>query len=467
MGYPMMDSPFNLIIIMITKKTAILFFHVILFFFNSAYSQNKVVGYYPDWIKYTLPPNQIKFENLTHIVHAFAWPSNTGELSMYEGMPNANLISAVHNAGRKILIAIGGAGQSDGFAPMSADSIKRSIFIDNAINLVSANGFDGIDLDWESPADINEGKNQTILVKELRQRFDQIDTSLLITMAVSAGPYFGQYFEYEKLSADVNWFSMMGYDFHGSWTTHAGHNAPLYQPSNCTDGADDNGIKYLTVTRKIPKKKLLLGVPFYGKEFNSTGLYQTRTGSVADLLYSEIAPRRSNGNWEYFWDDFSKVPYLLDTAHSKFVTFDDTTSIRLKCEYALNNNLSGIMIWALSQDLTGSSQPLLETIGKSLGLVTSINSVQEIRASDFYLFNNYPNPFNSSTVIKFRIPEAGLVTLTVYDLLGREVEKLANKNMDAGIYSIDFNASNLSGGVYFYALKAGEFFLTKKMIYLK
>jgi hypothetical protein len=47
------------------------------------------------------------------------------------------------------------------------------------------------------------------------------------------------------------------------------------------------------------------------------------------------------------------------------------------------------------------------------------------------------------------------------------VEKLADKNMTAGIYSIDFNASNLSGGVYFYALKAGEFFLTKKMIYLK
>ncbi|HSR17036.1 MAG TPA: glycosyl hydrolase family 18 protein [Ignavibacteriaceae bacterium] len=452
---------------MITKKKAILFFHVILFFFNSVYSQNKVVGYYPDWIKYTLPLNQIKFENLTHIVHAFAWPSSTGEISMYEGMPNTNLISAVHNAGRKILIAIGGAGQSTGFASISADSIKRSIFIDNTFNLVSANGFDGVDLDWDFAADINEGKNQTILFKELRKRFDQIDTSLLITMAVSAGSYFGQYCEYEKLSPFVNWFSMMGYDFHGSWTAHAAHNAPLYQPSNCTDGADDNGIRYLTSTRKIPKEKLLLGVPFYGKEFNSAGLYQTRTGSVTDLLYSEIASRRSNGNWEYFWDDFSKVPYLLDTAHSKFVTFDDTTSIRLKCEYALNNNLSGIMIWALGQDLTGSSQPLLETIGKSLDLVTSINSVQEIIVTDFYLFNNYPNPFNSSTVIKFGIPEAGLVTLTVYDLLGREVEKLADKNMAAGIYSIDFNASNLSGGVYFYTLKAGEFFQTKKMIYLK
>lgn len=451
------------------KKIAILFFHVLLFSFNSAYSQKKVVGYYPDWIKYTLPPTQIKFENLTHIVHAFAWPSSTGEISMYEGMPNANLITTVHNSGKKILLAVGGAGidQSGGFAPMSADSVKRTAFIENIVNLITANGFDGIDLDWEFPADINEGKNQTILVKELRQRFDQIDSSLLITMAVSGGSYYGQYCEYEKLSPFVNWFSMMGYDFHGSWTAHAGHNGPLYQPSNCTDGADDNGIKYLTVTRKIPKGKLLLGVPFYGKEFNSTGLYQTRTGSVTDLLYSEIAPRGSNSKWDYFWDDFSKVPYLLDTSRTKFVTFDDTTSIRLKCEYALNNNLSGIMIWALGQDLTGSSQPLLETIGKSLGLVTSINSVQEFSASDFYLFNNYPNPFNSSTVIKFRIPEAGLVTLTVYDLLGREVEKLANKNMAVGIYSIDFNASNLSGGVYFYALKAGDFLQTKKMIYLK
>lgn len=452
---------------MISKKIITLFFWINLLFFNSVYSQNKVVGYYPDWIKYTLPPNQIKFENLTHIIHAFAWPASTGEISMYQDMSSTSLISAAHTAGKKVLLAFGGWGQSSGFAPMSADSAKRSNFIENVAELINQIGFDGIDLDWEFPADISEGKNQTILVKELRERFNQIDSSLLITMAVSAGAFNGQYCEFEEMSPYINWYSMMGYDFHGSWTQHAGHNAPLFHPSNCSDGSDDNGIKYLTVTRKIPEEKILLGVPFYGKEFNASGLYQTRTGNVTDILFSTIAPRISSGSWEYFWDDFSKVPYLLDTARTKFLTFDDTVSVKLKSEYALSNQLAGIMIWALGQDLIGNSQPLLETIAHSMGLVTSLNSGKEIIISDFHLYENYPNPFNQSTVIRFSIPENSFITLAVYDLLGRKIESLIEEKMASGIYTVDFDASKLSSGVYLYSLISDRIILTKKMIYLK
>jgi chitinase len=452
---------------MTRNKTAILSSLIILFFSNYTYSQIKVVGYYPEWVKSTLPAGQVQFENLSHIVHAFAWPTSTGQISMYPGMPNLSLINTAHNAGKKILLAFGGWGNSEGFTPMAADSIVREHFIDNVINIVTQNEFDGIDLDWEFPSDIAEGKNQTKLIKELRERFNEIDTTLLITMAVSAGSFYGQFSEYEKIVENIDWFSMMGYDFHGTWTEHAGHNAPLYQPINCTDGSQDNGINYLSVTRNIPKEKILLGVPFYGKEFNASGLYQTQTGSVVDILYSTIAARLDSNRWEYFWDDFSKVPYLLDTASTKFVTFDDTTSIRLKCEYVLNNHLSGIMIWALGQDLVGNSQPLLETIGRSMGLVTSINSGKEIIISDFHLYDIYPNPFNPSTIIKFSIPRNSFVTLTVHDLLGREVEKLVEINLAAGAYTINFNASSLSGGVYFYTLAVDELSQTKKMIYLK
>jgi len=175
----------------------------------------------------------------------------------------------------------------------------------------------------------------------------------------------------------------------------------------------------------------------------------------------------SSTSWEYCGDDVSKGPYLLNTAHTEFVSFDDTASIRLKCEYVLNNQLAGAMIWAIGQDLTGNSQPLLETIGRSMGLVTSINSGKEIIISDFLLYDNYPNPFNPSTIIKFRIPKNSYVTLTVIDMLGKKIEKLVEKHMASGTYSIEFNASSLSGGVYFYSLTADEFIQTKKMIYLK
>jgi chitinase len=433
---------------------------------NLVHSQNLVVGYYPDWLNSTLPPQNIKYENLTHIIHAFAWPDTMGEIQMYSGMPGINLINAVHNAGKKILLAFGGWGQSAGFAPMAADSLRRINFIDNIVEFLSQYGYDGVDLDWEFPSNIIQGKNLTKLVKELRLRFNQENPDWLVTMAVSAGSWSGQYFEYNLMANDVNWFAMMGYDFHGSWTSHAGHNAPLYQPSNCFDGASDIGIKYLSITRQIPKNKLLLGVPFYGKEFTAAGLYQTQSG-VTDIQYTTVYPRINNVNWEYYWDDFSKVPYLQNTAHTKVVTFDDTASIRYKCEYAIDNQLSGIMIWALGQDVVGSSQPLLETIGREMGLVTSIETFPEKIASGFYLYDNYPNPFNPSTKIEYYIPETSFVTLKVFDILGIEVSTLVNEMKFTGKHNINFDAADLSSGLYTYVLSAGNFLQSKKMLLLK
>jgi chitinase len=464
-------------------KRLLVIFSLILFLISSAVkSQNLVAGYYPDWLKTTLPAQSIKFEHLTHIVHAFAWPQSSGGVSYYGGMFNYNLAEATHNAGKKILLALGGWGQSDGFAPMSADSAMRAKFIDNIVALIFDKNYDGIDLDWEFPTNITEGKNLTRLVKELREKFNQENPDWLITMAVSSGSYSGQYFEYSELANYIDWFGMMGYDFHGSWTAHAGHNAPLYQPSNCSDGCSDNSIVYLSVERQVPKQKLLLGLPFYGKEFTSNGLYQPILGNVTDILYSDVYPRITSSSWEYYWDDFSKVPYLLSSDHTKFITYDDTMSIGYKCRYALDNQLAGMMIWALGQDLiSGSQQPLLEKIGREMGLVTSLdNSHQEI-ISDFQLFDNYPNPFNPSTKIKFQIPsspplakgeipihrDGGFITLKVYDILGREVAALVDEEKPAGTYEATFDGSDLSSGLYIYTLSSGNFIQSKKMLLLK
>ena len=83
------------------------------------------------------------------------------------------------------------------------------------------------------------------------------------------------------------------------------------------------------------------------------------------------------------------------------------------------------------------------------------------------LYDNYPNPFNPVTTFKYGIPERTLVELRIYDILGREVELLVNEEQDSGYYEINFNANNLSGGIYLYQLKAGNFIKTKKMILLK
>jgi hypothetical protein len=85
----------------------------------------------------------------------------------------------------------------------------------------------------------------------------------------------------------------------------------------------------------------------------------------------------------------------------------------------------------------------------------------------FSLAQNYPNPFNPSTKISYTLKNNGKVSLVVFDLLGREVAVLANEIQTAGQHQVQFSASSLSSGVYFYKLQAGNEVITKKMMLLK
>jgi hypothetical protein len=92
---------------------------------------------------------------------------------------------------------------------------------------------------------------------------------------------------------------------------------------------------------------------------------------------------------------------------------------------------------------------------------------ENISAVDFNLMQNYPNPFNPSTVISYQLPVSSDVTLKVYDIIGKKIATLVNEYTLAGKYEVEFNASTLPSGVYFYQLKAGSYVSTKKMILLK
>jgi hypothetical protein len=86
---------------------------------------------------------------------------------------------------------------------------------------------------------------------------------------------------------------------------------------------------------------------------------------------------------------------------------------------------------------------------------------------DFILLQNYPNPFNPSTSIQYAVGNRQFVQLKVYDILGNEVATLVNEEKSPGTYEVEFNATQLSSGVYFYRLQAGDFIETKKMILLR
>jgi len=85
----------------------------------------------------------------------------------------------------------------------------------------------------------------------------------------------------------------------------------------------------------------------------------------------------------------------------------------------------------------------------------------------YMLFQNYPNPFNPSTQIRYDLPEQAFVTLKVFDILGREVQTLVDRQQQAGRYEVPFDARNVSSGVYFYQLRANGFQETKRMIIVR
>ncbi len=85
----------------------------------------------------------------------------------------------------------------------------------------------------------------------------------------------------------------------------------------------------------------------------------------------------------------------------------------------------------------------------------------------YTLGQNYPNPFNPLTVIKYQLPRSDQVKLSVYDILGRELKVLVNKEQQAGYYQVEFDARNLASGIYIYSLQTGRFVSVKKMIVIR
>jgi len=113
-----------------------------------------------------------------------------------------------------------------------------------------------------------------------------------------------------------------------------------------------------------------------------------------------------------------------------------------------------------------------------LGIVTNVEQIAETTPAKFELLQNYPNPFNPVTKIRYSIPtspqsspsqgeEVGVVTLKVYDILGKQVTTLVNEQKHAGNYEVEFSAAQLASGVYIYRLQANDFVNSKKMLLLK
>ncbi|MDI6804840.1 MAG: T9SS type A sorting domain-containing protein [Bacteroidota bacterium] len=154
-------------------------------------------------------------------------------------------------------------------------------------------------------------------------------------------------------------------------------------------------------------------------------------------------------------------------------TIDDPMFIQAKesdaLEYHVNEGDAFEIIYKLPM--------LTNTANYKYFVDTSLTDVKDINENiaDFMLYQNYPNPFNASTMINYSVPlnrdgklsTNNWVTLKIYNLLGQEVTTLINEDKKPGYYEVSFDASNLSSGVYYYVLRAGNFISTKKMLLVR
>jgi len=124
-------------------------------------------------------------------------------------------------------------------------------------------------------------------------------------------------------------------------------------------------------------------------------------------------------------------------------------------------------IWLTREDVANGDDTVVKRAIEWINNTSSVEQTKNQYLSDYYLSNNYPNPFNPSTKISFQIPELCFVSLKVYDVLGNEIKTLVEKETPAGSNEIEFDGSDLSSGVYFFQLRANNYIETKKMTLLK
>ena len=172
-----------------------------------------------------------------------------------------------------------------------------------------------------------------------------------------------------------------------------------------------------------------------------------------------------------------------DGIFSVNITFPKYTGFRVQYKYGINygdaannqggndneNGVGADHFITLQADLESAKvENVFGTMGdhELVDIVTEVAKIKQL-PTGYELSQNYPNPFNPTTQIRFQLKNQEEVTLKVYNMLGQEVATLLNETMSAGVYELNFDASQLTSGVYVYTIKAGSFYDSKKMTLLK
>lgn len=281
----------------------------------------------------------------------------------------------------KTMLSIGGWTYSATFPAAASTAESRALFASSAVRLLADLGFDGLDIDWEYPANQQEAANFVSLLQAVRAALDEYANRhapgyhFLLTIASPAGPANYGHLPLAEIGRVIDFFNLMGYDYSGSWSTVAAHQANLYPVG---DGGNNSSTPFSTdkavadyVASGVNPAQIVLGMPIYGRSFQNTdGLGKPYSG-VGEGSWE-------NGVWDYKalprpgaevrLDEAAGATYSYDAAKRELISYDTADMVRKKVDYVKGKGMGGSMFWEASADRT-DDQSLINTSFKALGSV--------------------------------------------------------------------------------------------------
>ncbi|EQL00399.1 chitinase [Ophiocordyceps sinensis CO18] len=238
---------------------------------------------------------------------------------------------------------------------------KANRHMKSAVSFMKDWGFDGIDVDWEYPADDTQAGNMVLLLQAVRDELDGYAAKSApghrfeLSIAAPAGPDNYKKLHMADLGRVLDHINLMAYDFAGSWGNYSGHNANLYARQdnpNATPFNTDDAVKGY-IKGGVPAEKIVLGMPIYGRSFQSTDGIGKPFNGVGSGTWE-------NGVWDYkalpkagakiIYDDLSKAYYSYDFGTKELISFDTPDIIKEKVSYLKGNGMGGSMFWEASAD---------------------------------------------------------------------------------------------------------------------
>jgi chitinase len=326
--------------------------------------------YYPNYRVYRGDtPANLNYNCISHVFYAFAHVNSDGfvffsdewadlqlEVDGFKGCLGSFIALKQQKPHLKVILSIGGAGASENFAAVARSAAKRDNFGRSAFSIVRDAGLDGIDIDWEHPSDAQQGMDFLSLLATIRLYLP--DDEYLLTAALPGGQWALQHIDLFKAQDYLDLIMLMTYDFTGPWVPTAGHHAQLHPgaPGEISGAA---AIEYVLSTG-FPSKKILLGVPVYGRSFlGALGPGDAYTGHAGEEGTFEYKSLPLPGTQEVV--DHTRVAASCVGGDGGFVTYDNPETVKVKGQYCRSQQLGGMFYWTGTADISKGPRSLIET----------------------------------------------------------------------------------------------------------